>query len=309
MTLNELFSIGIAAASFTRRGISSSKTSWKPKRFAGEPPKLMDAMEEGEVNSLMRSTSWYGASMQQARFEYGRVNARTRALFGGEIKDINGKILTDNSVLSARRLSPKQLKKLEVTIRERADEIYQGTDDYQTLLNAENRKINNINAKRTNAYETSREQFEATEAARIKSSRIRGSVGLGLMLAKSVINIISNANEFYISGIGMDTGNSSLQSRIDREMEKVDDVVNVITGTFSGTGAGAIAGFKIGGPIGAGIGAVVGTVAGALSSETNRQNKYAKRERDYQYSQYKFDTARSIAMYRAGDVASGLRRR
>lgn len=90
------------------------------------------------------------------------------------------------------------------------------------------------------------------------------------------------AFEFVIGGIGYTNGDQSLQERVSRQMEVIQDA----TGFASSVAMGAIYG-AWGGP----IGSVLGATMGAVSSAASLTSKYANRQRDYDYKIFKENNA------------------
>ena len=117
---------------------------------------------------------------------------------------------------------------------------------------------------------------------------------MGYAKRAAIRNVMKGAS-FEISGISKQTGNSALQDKVAREHElKMDNV-----GVAKSAGAGALLGLKFG-PKGAVIGGIIGLGVGFASRQVERENRYNERRRAYEFAGFKFDSARSINLERAG---------
>lgn len=96
------------------------------------------------------------------------------------------------------------------------------------------------------------------------------------------IQIAGLSINHIIGGIGLQSGDKSLQEQVQRNMEIFTDV----QGTASSTMMGMVFGAK-GGP----IGMAVGGVLGLATSLTSTIVKYAGRQRDYDYKVFKENNA------------------
>lgn len=106
---------------------------------------------------------------------------------------------------------------------------------------------------------------------------VQSGINLAKQVGKSVL-------DYYVSDIGRANGDSNHQAQVNREIEKVTDVLSVGQGALSGAAVGAAAG-----PIGAIVGAVVGTASSGISLGF----KYAERERDYQQKMFEENTSQA----------------
>ena len=97
--------------------------------------------------------------------------------------------------------------------------------------------------------------------------------------------------EYYISGIGVRNGDQSMQSQIDRTIEKVEDVTNLASNVARGAVFGAW-----GGPVGIAVGITTAAAASSMSLAV----KYAGRQRDYDYKIFKENNAIEYNRSRAG---------
>ncbi|MCM1232823.1 MAG: hypothetical protein NC184_05710 [Roseburia sp.] len=123
--------------------------------------------------------------------------------------------------------------------------------------------------------------------------------GAVITVAQQVLGQVSASVNFAVSGVGMTTGDSSLQERIAREQEKVQETVSMAKSIVGGAAAGAIMGAAFG-PVGAIVGAVGGAIFGGVSTEIDKERKYEERRREYEYDAWKLDTARAVNLSRSG---------
>lgn len=115
--------------------------------------------------------------------------------------------------------------------------------------------------------------------SREKARMIRTNVTHGLAVAKQVLDTLIN---YKIQGVGMKYGDQALQESIAREWEIIKDGTNVASSVAMGALYGAS-----GGP----IGAILGMTFGAVSSGISIAFKYAGRERELDYKQFKENNA------------------
>ena len=87
---------------------------------------------------------------------------------------------------------------------------------------------------------------------------------------------------FYVGGLGNKYGDQAYQEQVERQME----IFNDVSGFLGSTAMGALSGVQ-GGPWGIAIGAL----AGAASSAISIGEKYATRERDFNYKIFKENNA------------------
>lgn len=96
-----------------------------------------------------------------------------------------------------------------------------------------------------------------------------------LATAKQVGGMILN---YYIGGVGIESGDAALQQRMERQLEIVEDYTNF--GTSIARGA-------IFGAWGGGIGIAVGMATAAVTSGASIGLKYMNRRREYNYKVFK----------------------
>lgn len=123
--------------------------------------------------------------------------------------------------------------------------------------------------------------------------------GAVITVAQKTIDQISASVNFAISGVGMTTGDSSLQERIAREQEKVQETVTMAKSVVGGAAAGAVMGAAFG-PVGMIVGAIGGAIFGGVSAEIDKERTYEERRREYEYEAWKLDTARAVNLQRSG---------
>ncbi len=160
------------------------------------------------------------------------------------------------------------------------------------------KKVKSIVGKLKNpvgAIQTTIEDF-----AGAKGTAVAGAV---VSVAQQALGQISASVNFAISGVGMTTGDSALQDRIAREQEQLQETISMAKGVTGGATNGAIIGSAFG-PVGTFVGMIGGAIFGGISAEAEKERKYEERRRDYEYSAWKFDTARAVNLQRAG-VAIG----
>lgn len=139
--------------------------------------------------------------------------------------------------------------------------------------------------KEKNADEATEEQEQSESGkgmsakSREKSRMIRTNVTHGLAVAKQGIDTLIN---YKIQGIGMKYGDQSLQELVAREWEIIKDGTNFASSVSMGMLYGAS-----GGP----WGIFFGGLFGGLSSGFSLASKYAGREREFDYKQFKENTA------------------
>lgn len=97
--------------------------------------------------------------------------------------------------------------------------------------------------------------------------------------------------EWWIGGLGMETGDQSYKDSVARKFEIVTDTTNFASSIAMGAVYGAW-----GGP----IGAVLGATFGAVSSAASTGSKYANRRREFDYKVFKENNAIEYQRARAG---------
>lgn len=125
--------------------------------------------------------------------------------------------------------------------------------------------------------------------AGVKAKTLGKFIGAGLIqLTKQAI---FSGFDYYVSGIGMNSGDQSLQAQINRKIEIVQDVVNVGSSIISG----ALMGSSLG-PVGTIVGGLVGAAGSAVSIGMRQQS----REREYSYQVFKENSSIQYQRARAG---------
>ena len=112
---------------------------------------------------------------------------------------------------------------------------------------------------------------------------IQTGINLATQTGREFIN-------YYLSDIGRANGDSNYQAIVNRQIEKVTDILSIGQGALSGAAAGSMVG-----PIGAAIGAVVG----AASAGINLGFKYAERARAYQHEMFTENNSQAYQLARA----------
>lgn len=112
---------------------------------------------------------------------------------------------------------------------------------------------------------------------------IQQGVSLAVQTGREAIN-------YYVSDIGRANGDNNYQAIVNRNIEKVTDVLGIGQGLLSGAAVGAAAG-----P----VGAIIGAVFGAASSGVSLGFKYAERERSYQHEMFEQNNSQAYQLARA----------
>lgn len=124
----------------------------------------------------------------------------------------------------------------------------------------------------------------ATKAVRIVA---KAQIMHGIAVAKHIANAGVN---FWVGGLGYETGDEAYQQRVGRQVEIVQDATNTATSIAMGAMAGAMAGSVV--PV---IGTVIGGVVGGLLSTANSAagliSKYMGRQRDFDFKMFKENNA------------------
>lgn len=140
-------------------------------------------------------------------------------------------------------------------------------------------------AKEKDADEATEEQEQSESGggksakSRVQSRMIRTNVTHGLAVAKQGLDTLIN---YKIQGVGMKYGDQSLQELVAREWEVVKDTTNLASSVSMGMLYGASGGIP---------GMLLGGLFGGLSSGFSLKAKYAGREREFDYKQFKENTA------------------
>ncbi len=124
----------------------------------------------------------------------------------------------------------------------------------------------------------------ATKAVRIVA---KAQIMHGIAVAKHIANAGVN---FWVGGLGYETGDEAYQQRVGRQVEIVQDATNAATSIAMGAMAGAMAGSVVPG-IGTVIGGVVGGTLSAINSAVGLFSKYEGRKRDFNFKVFKENNA------------------
>ena len=169
----------------------------------------------------------------------------------------------------------------------------QGTQRIEIVVRKEGGSAQS-NAKETQAEDIGGREttwrtsvFGSENPSRIKRV-IKTNTTHALAVSKQVIDL---GFEYYVAGLGYKTGDQAYQEQISRQVEIMKDV----TGFASSIGMGALYG-SWGGP----VGAVLGATFGAISTGVSTAVKYASRERDFNYKEFKENNAIEYQRSREG---------
>ncbi len=116
---------------------------------------------------------------------------------------------------------------------------------------------------------------------------IQSGINVAVQTGREAIN-------YFVSDIGRANGDSNYQAIVNRNIEKVTDVLSIGQGALGGAAAGAAAG-----P----VGAVVGAVFGAISSGISLGFKYAERDRAYAHEMFQTNNNQAYMLARANYTA------
>lgn len=137
-----------------------------------------------------------------------------------------------------------------------------------------------IGAKEKNADEAVDKKGSGLDAqARANNRMVRVNLTHTFAASKE---ITFRAISYYQTGIGMRTGDQSLQEASMRQLEIVKDTTNLATSVAMGMLYGTT-----GGPIGIAIGGLVA----ASTATASLIFKYAERQREFNYKRFKQDNA------------------
>lgn len=143
-------------------------------------------------------------------------------------------------------------------------------------VGAKETDVDNIGDGKETTWRTS--VFGSENPNRIKRI-IKTNTTHALAVTKQIVDL---GIEHWVSGLGYQNGDQALQDNVARRFEIMKDVTNIA----SSVGMGALYG-SWGGP----IGAVLGAAFGAVSSGVSTAVKYAGREREFNYKQFKENNA------------------
>ena len=137
-------------------------------------------------------------------------------------------------------------------------------------------------AKEKDPDQVAEDQSQSTSSARgstmsdsARKRFVRVNMTHGVAVARQVTNLGIN---YAVQGVGMISGDQALQENMARQFEVVQDVTNVASSVAMGLTYGVS-----GGPVGMALGAMFGLV----SSVSSIGFKYAGREREFSYKQFK----------------------
>lgn len=150
-------------------------------------------------------------------------------------------------------------------------EIIVRKDRTGSLKGAEETDTDNVSANQTADSSGKR----SSASARF----LKVNISHGVAVAKQIANQSIN---FVVQGIGQRYGDEALQENVERRMEIVSDVTNFASSVGMGALYGSAGGF---------VGMAIGAALGAVSSLSSIAFKYAGRERDFDYKQFKENNA------------------
>jgi len=164
--------------------------------------------------------------------------------------------------------------------------LYQlGSQRIEIIVRKDN-GASSIGAKEKDTDQVAEDQTQSTSSAQgstignsSRSRFLRVNVTHGINVAKQVSSLATN---YAIQGIGMINGDQALQENVSRQFEMVQDVTNVASSVAMGVVYGAT-----GGPIGMALGLLFGLV----TSVTSLGFKYAERQREFNFKQFKENNA------------------
>jgi len=156
------------------------------------------------------------------------------------------------------------------------------------------------NLKETSTEKVSAEGGEQTQETEQSTSAVKRSISYGKIMhfANATKQMIFTGVDFWASGLGYTSGDKSLQERIERQIEIIEDVSNPVISAITSTAGG----FAVAGPAGAAIGLATSIASSAVSLTT----KYAGRARAYDFEIFKENNAIEYNRARAGiNITSG----
>lgn len=175
----------------------------------------------------------------------------------------------------------------------------QGNQKIEVIVRKDSGISSPAGTKGASAHKAANTQSDSTQLGpdidKPKTEAGVRQTSLGKFIAAGVVQFAKQAAftgfDYYISGIGMRTGDQALQAQIGRKIEIVKDVVSV--------GSSLYIGAKIGSSLGP-LGAVVGALAGTASSAISIGVRQAERERSYNYEIFKENNSIQYQKTRAG---------
>ena len=132
-----------------------------------------------------------------------------------------------------------------------------------------------------------------TQSGAMKLYAINMGIGLATSTAKQWVN-------FHLNDIGRRHGDSNYQARVNRQIERVNDITGFGTSALQGAAAGAIFGPK---------GALVGAAVGAISHGIGLGFRNADRQRAYAHTMFEENNNQAVGLSRAGYSATDGRMR
>lgn len=137
----------------------------------------------------------------------------------------------------------------------------------------------NMGAKEKDADQVTEGENQSTHSSLISERASNRFLRVNISHAFSVARQVTNLGINYaIQGIGMKNGDQALQENVSRQFEIFQDVTNVASSVAIGATYGSS-----GGP----LGAVLGMTFGLISSVSSVTFKYAGREREFNFKQFK----------------------
>ena len=133
-------------------------------------------------------------------------------------------------------------------------------------------------ASSTGAKEKDPDQVSEHSSTMSDSARkrfVRVNMTHGVAVARQVTNLGIN---YAVQGVGMISGDQALQENMARQFEVVQDVTNVASSVAMGLTYGVSGGIA---------GMALGAMFGLVSSVSSIGFKYAGREREFSYKQFK----------------------
>lgn len=167
--------------------------------------------------------------------------------------------------------------------------LYQkGTQRIEVIVRKEGGGVQGAKTVEPDQVENPTDTDTGTTTERTSNRFLRTNITHGFAVARQLARYRIS---YYVGGIGMRSGDQSLQDQVERTMEIAQDV----TGFASSVAMGATYG-SAGGPLGAAFGAIFGAASnvGALAS------KYGTRRREYNFEIFKENNAIEYSRARAG---------
>ena len=146
--------------------------------------------------------------------------------------------------------------------------------------------------KENQAEESPKDKEEQKEAQKIPDKKISNRIKLinATHIMAATIAIGKASINYGIGDIAATTGDKNFADRVQREVEGLNDGVDLITSTAMGAWYGSRGGW---------VGAIVGGAIGFTQTAVSKAFKYAGRERDYNVDTFKMDNEINYARARA----------